>query len=72
MGLKSEKEKKKVKRGDLMRVRRGSLKGAEGTVYSIEEGKPTIIEVRQLNGNPIRLPRSHFEFASFRTELHDG
>ncbi len=69
----------KIKNGDFMRVMHGPLAGAEGTVHSVSEKamkkrkKLTIVEIRQLNGNPIRLPRSYFEFAATRPrEVFDG
>lgn len=63
---KSVKKKVLVKRGDHMRVIRGDLRGATGTVQKIETvtAKMLVLEVRQLNGNIIRLPRSHWEYAS--------
>lgn len=63
----------KIRNGDLMRVTVGPLKDAEGLVTGISEKvskkgnrRTTFVEIRQLNGNPIRLPAHHFEFASMR------
>ncbi len=68
-------QKNKMKVGDWVRVRRGPLEGAEGSVIKVEPPrtslKITTIEVRQLNGNIIRLPRAHFEFAAFAGEMPD-
>lgn len=57
--------------GDWMRVKRGPLRDAEGSVVRTKVVSPlvTVVEIRQLNGNLIRLPRSHFEFSVFRPEV---
>jgi len=69
-----EKPKVAMKRGDWVRCRQGPLRGAEGTVDQLQKISEfvTVLEVRQLNGNVIRLPRSYWEFASMRpsTEMH--
>lgn len=54
--------------GDHMRIKEGPFRGAEGTVSKIEHTtrKVQIIEIMQLNGNPIRLPRRSYEFAGFQ------
>lgn len=68
-----EKTKVEMKRGDWVRCNRGPLRGAEGNVDGMQKISDlvTVIEVRQLNGNVIRLPRSHWEFAAFRgSEMH--
>lgn len=64
---KTGKVKMEMQKGDWVRVRRGPIEGAEGVVEKVEALSKwvTIIEVRQLNGNIIRLPRAHFEFAAF-------
>lgn len=52
-------------RGDWVRVKKGhELAGAAGKVETVSrtKGKPTIVEIRQLNGNPLRLPREFWEF----------
>lgn len=56
--------------GDYMRVTHGPLEGAEGLVVRTERisAKVSIIEVRQQNGNLIRLPRKYWEFAGLRTK----
>jgi transcription antitermination factor NusG len=65
--------KSEMKRGDWVRVRKGPVEGAEGRVEKTEKMSETvtIIEIRQLNGNPIRLPRAYFEFAAFRENVVD-
>jgi len=52
---------------DWVRVKNGRyLDGAEGKVEKVQKtGLVTILTIRQLNGNEIRLPRSHFEFAAY-------
>lgn len=54
--------------GDYVRVKSGPLMGAEGLVIGVEHRTPKvlIIEVRQQNGNVIRLPRKYWEFAGLR------
>lgn len=66
--MKKNMKKVVLKKGDWMRVRRGPLEGAEGSVPKIEpvSKKVTVIEIRQPNGKLIRLPRAHFEFAAFK------
>lgn len=69
----SKKAKKvEMKRGDWVRCLRGPLKGAEGKVEQIQTATRSIkmVEVHQLNGNPIRLPRSHWGFAAYKPEIH--
>jgi transcription antitermination factor NusG len=69
-------KKADVRRGDLMRVKSGPLEGAEGTVVDIAlkelpgRRKLTFVEIRQLNGNPVRLPRHHFEFSAMHPREH--
>lgn len=60
--------KQKMVNGDWVRCRRGPVRGAEGQVISMKKLSEmvTIVEVRQLNGNVIRLPRAYWEFTSFR------
>lgn len=52
---------------DWVRVKLGELTGAEGKVVSLKKvsAKVTIVTIRQLNGNEIKLPRPHFEFAAY-------
>lgn len=63
-------DQERIRNGDFMRVKTGPLEGAEGNVVGVVEKKMkgrrkiTLVEIRQLNGNPVRLPRHHFEFAS--------
>lgn len=66
------KTKVEMKRGDWVRCNRGPLRGAEGNVDQLQTANEfiTIIQVRQLNGNVIRLPRSHWDFAAYRPEVH--
>ena len=54
--------------GDYMRVTHGPLEGAEGLVTRLAHlsRKVVIVEVRQENGNLVRLPRKYWEFAGFR------
>ncbi len=63
-----EKSKNEMGIGDWVRCNRGQLRGAEGNVQGKKKVSElvTVIEVRQLNGNIIKLPRSHWEFAAFR------
>lgn len=58
---------------DWVRVRRGPMEGAEGKVTSMKPVSDlvTLVEIRQLNGNVIRLPRTYFEFTSFREQEVD-
>lgn len=72
--MKKNTKKVVLKKGDWMRVCRGPLEGAEGSVSKIElvSKKVTVIEIRQLNGNIIRLPRPHFEFAAYRGTAVDS
>lgn len=71
-GSRVKKEKPKSKAaptiGDHMRITEGPFVGAEGTVQKIEHisRRVQIIEIIQLNGNPIRLPRRSFEFAGLK------
>jgi hypothetical protein len=62
-----EKQKVVMQKDDWVRVKNGRyLDGAEGKVVKTEKvGLITIVTVRQLNGNELRLPRSHFEFAAY-------
>jgi hypothetical protein len=51
-------------------VSRGPLRGAAGRVANTSKvGHITIVEIRQLNGNTLRLPRSHFQFAAYAPEV---
>lgn len=71
---KPAKAKVKMTIGDWVRCILGPLRDAEGTVDKVQQvsKRMAVVEVRQLNGNKIRLPRSHWEFASLRTprEMH--
>lgn len=60
-------QKVKMVEGDWVRVRRGPLEGAEGRVEKLSKvsDRVTVVEIKQLNGNTVRLPRAHFEFAAF-------
>lgn len=63
-----EKPKNEMGLGDWVRCHRGPLRGAEGSVTGRKKISElvTVLEVRQLNGNVIKLPRAHWEFAAFR------
>lgn len=68
-----EKAKNEMSIGDWVRCHRGPLRGAEGSVTGTKRISElvTVLEVRQLNGNVIKLPRAHWEFAAFRSsEAH--
>lgn len=61
-------------RGDYVRVKSGhALAGAAGQVHCVTraKGKPVLVEVRQLNGNPIRLPREMWEFVGHADSYPD-
>lgn len=69
----SKKKKGEVTAGDWLRVKKGPIEGAEGSVVKAVKTGPgmTIVEIRQLNGNTIRLPRAYFEFAAFNESTVD-
>lgn len=59
--------------GDWVRVRRGhKLEGAAGTVKTVDRrNQPTLVTLRQINGNEIRLPVGLLEFVGYRGEEPD-
>lgn len=67
-------KKNDPREGDYMRVTFGPLEGAEGLVIRLEHISPKvcIVEVRQENGNVIRLPRKYWEFAGLRPKRGDA
>lgn len=68
-----DKPSREMSIGDWVRCFRGPLRGAEGSVFGVKKISElvTVLEVRQLNGNTIKLPRAHWEFAAFRSsEAH--